>query len=159
VKFVELADRIWPGATGPAVHDDVLGELTHRPHGWCGRIDVGERPLDIVLGERSTELSNDILAAARHILRNLGEFEAEARRFVAQEALGTNLPQPSVLCGFGALSVHPDWRNAYRISNPTLAALLVNTQTLGRLQFTIAEERDVLEVYFDGNLPIETDYH
>ena len=158
MKLVDLTDRIWAGATAPTVHDDVLGELTHRPHGWCGRIDAGERTLEIVLGERSVELSNDMLAAARHILGRLDQFEAEARRFVAQKALRTNLPQPFVLCGFGALDVHPDWRNM-RTRNPGLAAQLMNTQTLGRLQFTIAEERDVLEVYFDGNLPIDIDYH
>jgi hypothetical protein len=159
VKFVELIDRIWPGPNGPTVRDDLLGELTHHAHGWSGGIHVGERTLDIVLGGPSNELLADDLTAARHILARLDEFEANARRLVAGEVLRLKLPQPDALCGFGAHGVHPAWRSSLHIRNPVLAARLVNTHTLGYLQFTVANDHNVLEVFFDGDDPIDTDYH
>jgi hypothetical protein len=157
-KIVALIDSIWPGPTGRTIHDDLLGELTHRAHGWCGRIDVGQRPLDIVLGGRSNELAPDQVAAARHILTNLDAFEAEGRRFLESEALRSNLPKADALCGFGARGVSPRWRRADNMKLPS-ERRLVNTTALGRLQFTIANDGNVLEVYFDGDDPIDTDYH
>jgi hypothetical protein len=159
VKFVELIDRIWPGPSGPTIHDDLLGELAHHAHGWSGRIDVGERALDIVLGGPSNELSGDDVSAARHILARLDEFEANARRFVAEEVLRLKLAQPDALCGFGAHGVHPAWRSSLHTRNPALEARLVNTHTLGYLQFTVADDHNVLEVFFDVDDPIDTDYH
>ena len=135
---------------------DELGTLTY--DGICWRGQPASSAVPIVLWSGRSGPDDRVVSAAVTALARLSEFEASARRYVG----GLSLPDTRMakLSAVAVRNPDPEWvrRVLAPRHQPSADAILSGEPTV-MLEFEIVGERDVLEVTFVGDTPVDADAH
>lgn len=133
-----------------------LGTMTYDGICWRGQPESSGVPIVLWCGPSGPD--DRMVSVAASAVARLPEFEASARRYVG----GSSLPDTRM----GKLSAvvvqrpDPEWtrRELAPRDQPSADAILAGEPTV-TLEFEIVGERNVLDVMFVGDTPVDSDAH
>ena len=133
-----------------------LGTLTYDGICWRGQPESSGVPIVLWCGPSGPD--DRMVSVAASAVARLPEFEASARRYVD----GSALPDTRIgtLSAVAVRRPDPEW--ARRVlaprHQPSADVVLAGEPTV-TLEFEIVGERDVLDVTFVGDTPVDSDAH
>jgi hypothetical protein len=136
-----------PSGTGDHQVQTPLGQLTRQGNRWQGSVSLGGRPLDLVLQPGPSATLDQLVSLVQRSLQHLDDVARRAQHFAF--ARERQVPPGLQLCALEASAPDPEWLRRHRLAPEPMLILT----------FTIAGDRNVLDVIIQGTDPIAFEYH
>lgn len=146
---------MWKRSPGDLVTDE-LGTLTYDGICWRGQPDGSVVP--IVLWSGRSGPDDRMVRVAASAVARLPEFETSARRYLG----GLSLPDTRMgkLSSLAVRRPDPEWvRRVLAPRNQPSADAILSGEPTVTLEFEMVGERNVLDVTFVGDTPVDSDAH
>jgi hypothetical protein len=155
--FARLLHRDTAAMTAEArLEHPVLGRLTRESRHWLARPSGVAVPVVLEGGREGPD--NSLVSAAVDALHNLTALEARARAYALAAVHFDALTL--ILAGVQVTRPAPEWvRQSVAPSNPAAAAALLAGAAAVALEFTIAGDRNVVDVVCLAGEPVGWEYH
>ncbi len=144
----------------------ILGKLhRHRGRGWQGTIAGNGEQVSVTVAETPFEPDATLLETASHVAQKLGYFKRLSYSFIEKEAFdlfqdkALGKPEDVQLYALQAFYPNRDWLKSMLKFFPSKFEAVTLDTPLATLQFSIPEDRNILDVTFVSETPTDLDYH